>query len=199
MMGFHKVCHECGEKYKKKQFYKDGVHYKEQLLNDLKDSPYLFDCFDFESMFEFDWLCENCYEKWHEKLFRMAEDVQVRYHNVKVFDDSFKGEYVLKSLQPIHTFEVLTTKEEKELKLRHVKFYGCWNGYNAVINLRQTPVEAGIKLSGSLVHLVKEKKAGHDVDKWIKQLMGLEKLGHLLESGVLTEEEFKAQKKKIIK
>lgn len=35
-MGFHKVCHECGEKYKKKQFYKDGVHYKEQLLNDLK-------------------------------------------------------------------------------------------------------------------------------------------------------------------
>ena len=57
-MGFYKVCHECGEKYKKKQFYKDGVHYKEQLLNDLKDSPYLFACFDFESMFEFDWLCE---------------------------------------------------------------------------------------------------------------------------------------------
>lgn len=106
---------------------------------------------------------------------------------------------MLESSQPIHTFEVLTTKDEKELKLSHVKFYGCWNGYNAVINLRQTPVEEDIKLSGSLVHLVKEKKAGHDVDKWIKQLMGLEKLGHLLKSGVLTKEEFEAQKRKIIK
>lgn len=54
-------------------------------------------------------------------------------------------------------------------------------------------------MSGSLVHLVKEKKAGHDVDKWIKQLMGLEKLGHLLKSGVLTKEEFEVQKRKIIK
>lgn len=198
-MIFYKVCHVCGEKYKKKQFYRDGVNCKSQLLTDLRESPYLFDCFDFETIFDFDWLCETCYDRWRDELFKQAEQTQVRYHNVKVFDNSFKGEYVLESGQPIYTFDVVTTKDEKDLKMSHVKFYGCFYGYNAVINLVETPVEDGIKLSGSLVHLMKEKKSGHDVEKWIKQLMGLEKLGNLLESGVLTKEEFEEQKKKIIK
>ncbi|WP_195513627.1 SHOCT domain-containing protein [Turicibacter sanguinis] len=201
-------CGRCNKEAKRKSFLKGDIGYRKSLINELSKPPYLTNHFDLYSLIQSygvpkdnPCLCQTCYERVRAQLLKKANQVQLDYNEIETFPNTYHKNFKIDSTKEPYHFRVSTSPKNKWVEIAHLRFYAKWYGYNKIINIAYDSSGDGLIISGSMVKVIPDSKRSAKIatDLNEKKLEQLERLGRLRSSGVLTEEEFEAQKKKIIK